>query len=166
MVDGEQPAKRVRRSDTEKEAPLVARNGGSLEEKRSSEEGGAVGELARLRRPCVGVQIVGGDGGPVFKFGIWGPLADVERAPLFVQLFALDTLQGMGVAESVPLLRGALARLDELGVPAPARNHPPEDKTRCTFPVFGWYLNILADVADSFRRRCPLVWRLSAPELR
>jgi hypothetical protein len=107
----------------------------------------------------------------VFEFAIWGPLAvGIGRAPIFGHIFDLDALNGETVGRSVALLHTALDRLAAFGVPAPPRSQPPDDKTRLTFPVLGWYLQILADVAESFRYRAPSsnpqVWRISPPELR
>lgn len=127
---------------------------------------GSTGEREQRRHPCVVVQIVTAPDAVVLEFVVWGPLAaGVQHAPIFGHVFDLDSLHNTTVAESAQSLRAALAALENLGIVLPARTQPPEDKTRLSFPVLGWYLQMLADIAESYRYRAPLthslLWRVS-----
>jgi hypothetical protein len=104
----------------------------------------------------------------LFQIGVWGPMA--ERTPLFRHVFDLDSLRDMRVSESVVLLRAAMTELESLGVLVPKPSQPPADKTKLSFPVFGWYLDRLAEVAEAFWHRSTLhnnlVWRVGRTERR
>ena len=98
----------------------------------------------------------------VFEFGIWGPM----HAAIFQHVFEFRSLDGMRVDTAVRVLRRALEELEALGVPLP--KSPPEDKTKRSFQVFGWYLQMLLGVSETHQHRDtpthPLFWRIGPPE--